>query len=72
MTKAELQAEVERLKDKCDKQAMTLRRLFPDRHSDTFFICGEGGEKDDNGLPQFVLICPAFGCDFFVAYDRRP
>ena len=65
-----MQAEIERLKDKCDKQAMMLRRLFPDRHPDTYFICGEGGEKDSNGLPDRIHICPAFGCDWSEIYGR--
>ena len=29
---AELEAEIERLKSKCDKQAMILRRLAPDKY----------------------------------------
>jgi hypothetical protein len=70
MTKAEMQAEIERLKDKCDKQAMMLRRLFPDRHADTYFIhCGYG-EEDRNGLPQYLMIVPAFGCDWSQIYER--
>jgi hypothetical protein len=69
-TKAELEAEVERLKAKCDKQALMLRRLFPDQSPDTYFICGDGGEKDSNGLPDFVLICPAYGCDWSIMYRK--
>jgi hypothetical protein len=70
MTKKEMQAEIERLKDKCDKQAMMLRRLFPDRNADTYFICGEGGDKDRNGLPQRIHVCPAYGASFSTAYER--
>lgn len=70
MTKAQLEAEVERLTDKCDRQAMMLRRIFPDRNPDTYFICGEGGEKDANGLPATIFVCPAYGCDFSTVYER--
>lgn len=70
MTKAELEAEVARLKDKCDRQAMMLRRLFPDQSPDTYFICGEGGGKDGNGLPERVHVCPAYGCDFSEVYEK--
>jgi hypothetical protein len=70
MTKAEMQAEIERLTAKCDKQAMMLRRLFPERHPDTLFICGEGGERDGDGLPAILFVCPAYGCDFSTAYER--
>lgn len=70
MTKAELGAEIERLKEKCDKQAMMLQRLFPDRNAGVYFICGEGGEKDGNGLPARIHVCPAFGCGWSEIYER--
>lgn len=71
MTKAELQAEVARLKDKCDRQARMLQRLFPDKSPyDAFFICGEGGERDGNGLPERIHVCPAYGCDWSQIYER--
>jgi hypothetical protein len=70
MTKAQLLAEVERLKDKCDKQAVILRRLNPQNYPDTLFICGEGGDKDCNGLPERLHVCPAYGCDWFQSYER--
>lgn len=35
-----------------------------------YFICGEGGDKDDNGLPDRLLVCPAYGCDWFQVYEK--
>lgn len=35
-----------------------------------FFICGEGGSKDENGLPEQIHICPTFGLDWFQTYQR--
>jgi hypothetical protein len=70
MTKAELQAEVERLKDKCNRQAMMLQRLFPDRNAGVYFICGEGGGTDANGLPDRIHVCPAYGCGWSEIYAR--
>jgi hypothetical protein len=70
MERGELEAEIERLKIKCDKQATILRRLNPANYPDTLFICGEGGEKDNNGLPERLHICPAYGCDWFQTYTR--
>lgn len=32
--------------------------------SGAYFICGEGGSKDEMGLPEFISICPAYGADF--------
>jgi len=37
---------------------------------DTFFICGESGEKDQNNLPKQIHICPAYGVDWFQIYER--
>ncbi len=70
MKKAELEAEVERLKTKCDKQAMMLQRLFPDRNPGVFFISGVGGGTDTNDLPERIYVCPAYGCGWQQVYER--
>ena len=36
-----------------------------------YFICGEGGEKDPMGLPEFISVCPAFGLDGFAHYKKH-
>lgn len=64
------ESEISRLKEKCDKQAMILRRLFPDKSPNTWFACGELGPKDQNGLPQKIEICPAYGVDWTVVYEK--
>lgn len=61
--------EIERLKKKCDKQAMILRSFFPDKFPDSYFICGEVGEKDQNGMPKKILVAPAYGVDFAYEYE---
>lgn len=38
--------------------------------SGMYFICGEGGDKDQMGLPEMILICPALGLDGFAAYKK--
>lgn len=35
---------------------------------DTFFICGEGGERDGMGLPEHILVCPGPGSDGMAMY----
>lgn len=65
-----LKKEIDRLKDKCDKQAMILRRLNPEKFPDTYFIYGDGGTKDDNGMPERIYIIPAYGCDWSQVYER--
>jgi hypothetical protein len=66
----QLEVEIERLKAKCDKQAMILRRLNPENHPDTYFISGEMGDKDECGLPKKICVVPAFGLDWFMVYER--
>jgi len=34
----------------------------------TFFICGELGKKDSMGLPEHILVCPAYGSDGMAMY----
>lgn len=35
-----------------------------------YFICGEGGEKDNNNLPERIHVCPAYGVDWFQVYEK--
>lgn len=63
-------AEIDRLRNKCDKQAMMLRRLMPDKYPGTAFICGQGGREDLNGMPERLFVCPAYGVDFHYVYTR--
>ena len=62
--------EIERLKQKCDKQAMILRRLTPENFPNTYFIHGDGGTKDINGMPERIYVVPAYGCDWSQVYER--
>jgi hypothetical protein len=62
--------EIERLREKCNKQAMVLQHLNPTKSPGVYFICGESGEKDTNGMPDFVHIAPAYGVDFSYVYKK--
>ena len=53
---ARLTEEIERLTKKCDMQAMILH--------------GTLGDKDQNGMPEKLLVVPAFGVDFSYIYER--
>lgn len=59
-----------RLVDLCNTQAMILRRLAPDKFPNTYFIHGEAGSKDNNGMPEKILVVPAYGVDFSYVYQR--
>ena len=52
-----------------EKVDMYLKTSYPDK-SGSYFICGEGGVKDDNGLPERLHICPAYGADWMMTYQR--
>lgn len=52
-----------------EKVEMHLKTSYPDK-SGSYFICGEGGVKDGNGLPERLHICPAYGADWMMTYQR--
>ncbi len=66
----ECRDEIERLQTKCDNQAMILRRLTPDKHPGILFIHGTLGSKDQNNMPEKLMVVPAYGCDFSYIYER--
>jgi len=37
----------------------------------TPFICGSSEEKDAMGLPDTILVCPAYGLDGFAVYHKK-
>jgi hypothetical protein len=62
------------LDEKEREQFEVLKKMFfhtiPERMPDTYFISGEGGDKDACGLPEYISICPAYGVGFSVFYKR--
>lgn len=65
---ARLRQEVERLREKCDRQAIILRQFSPDKYP-TYFIHAGLGEKDQNNMPEKLLVVPAYGVDFSYVYE---
>jgi hypothetical protein len=47
-----------------------LRHIMAEKLEGVYFICGEGGEKDSVGLPEKILVCPAYGSDGFAIYTK--
>lgn len=47
-----------------------LSHILADR-TGAYFICGQGGEIDRNGMPDLIHVCPAFGLDWAEIYERR-
>jgi hypothetical protein len=52
-----------------EKLDRLLKHSNPE-HSGYFFICGEAGEKDIMGLPEKIMVCPAYGLDGFASYKK--
>ena len=52
-----------------EKTDMYLKTNYPDK-TGYYFICGEDGSKDDNGLPERLHVCPAYGVDWMMLYQR--
>ena len=69
-TIAEQEAEIERLKEKCDKQAMVIRRIYVDQFPDTWFAWHGYGERDRNNLPKYIEVVPAHGVGWTQVYER--
>jgi hypothetical protein len=58
------------------KQFQTLKKVYihselANKYPDIYFICGEGGEKDEMGLPETILVCPSFGLDGMAMYKKH-
>lgn len=65
----ELEQEVERLKNVIQTYDKIFRHnLTPDKGFN-YFICGELGPKDSSGLPNKILVSPAYGSDWFQVYQ---
>jgi hypothetical protein len=52
-----------------EKTDMYLKTMYPE-HTGFYFVCGEGGTKDDNGLPERLHVCPTYGADWMMVYTR--
>lgn len=52
------------------KQQEIIRRIYADRFPNTWFVTSGYGEKDKNGLPQFVEIVPAYGVGWSQVYEK--
>ena len=65
----DLRRENLRLTKKADLQADMLRRLDAERFPGTYFIHSGMGETDQNGMPEKLLVVPAFGVDFSYVYQ---
>jgi len=68
--------EKERMKTITDEEYKLFQKLkkiwlhSTPEQSGQYFICSECGEKDKVGLPEKILVCPAYGSDGFAVYTK--
>jgi len=62
--------ELESMHNLLCKQQVIIRRIYAEQLHDTWFVSGEIGEKDANGLPKYIEVCPAFGVDWSQIYEK--
>jgi hypothetical protein len=68
---AELEAENEKLRkgfDVYQRERDRYKHATPEM-SGAYFLSGGHGPKDDNQMPQFVEIVPAYGCGWSMIYE---
>lgn len=46
-----------------------LQHDHPER-TGRYFVCGETGERDDVGLPEYIFVCPTYGLAGFATYRK--
>ena len=51
-------------------ESVVKHEVLAENLGNIYFICGEGGEKDKNNLPNQIHVCPAYGCDWFQVYEK--
>lgn len=66
----EVEAYEGELKELRKIKSLIKHELLHEQMGNIYFICGEGGDKDRNGLPDKIHICPAYGCDWFQVYEK--
>ena len=62
--------EIEELTALLEKQQQIIRRVYVDHFPNTWFPTGGIGEKDSNGLPKYIEVCPAHGVGWTQVYEK--
>ena len=60
--------EIEQLRKENARLVEELKRLYGVERP---FICGEVGDKDKDGMSEYVLVCPSYGADGFALYKKH-
>ena len=52
------------------KLTKAASHFSPENCPNTYFICGQSTDKNEHGMPDILLVCPAYGLDFEYEYRR--
>jgi hypothetical protein len=65
------EGELEDLRKKVELYSyIFLHSFLADKVGDVYFVCGELGDKDFAGLPDKLLVSPAYGSGWFQVYEK--
>lgn len=67
----ELEAENQKLRKALDiyqRERDRFKHTHPEM-TGAYFLTGGHGTKDENGVPMYVEICPAYGCGWTYVYQ---
>ena len=68
----ELSAQIEKLQKALEiyeRERARFRHAKPEM-TGAYFLAGGHGPRDDNQMPQFVEIVPAYGCGWSMIYEN--
>jgi hypothetical protein len=71
MTREQLIDQVTKLRkalDLYERERARFRHAKPEM-TGAYYLAGGHGPKDDNQMPQFVEICPAYGAGWVMIYE---
>jgi hypothetical protein len=60
--------ELEKLREENVRLVEELKRLYGVERP---FICGTAGDKGEDGMSEYILVCPAYGADGFAMYKKH-
>jgi len=60
--------ELEQLKKENARLVEELKRLYG---VDRPFICGTAGAVGNDGMNEYILVCPMYGADGFAMYKKH-
>jgi hypothetical protein len=67
--KADRVEKLEKALELYEREHNRFKHAYPEI-TGAYYLTGGHGERDNNKLPQYVQICPAYGCAWEQIYER--